>query len=136
MCNEVSLSSVDFDEYYRSTFSPTTQSAGNFHEAVFSRGNEFHRFTKNATLHTSRSEIEQRTQKVSSNNDIASMGTVSGGAGLSYEWGGDKGGSVSGYVNGSASDDNGNKAEVEVQVNNDGSGSVNVSVSHNEESNG
>lgn len=69
-------------------------------------------------------------------NGIAPMGTVSGEAGVSYEWGGKDGGGVSGYVSGSASDDNGNKAEVEVQVNSDGSGKVDVSVSHDEDTNG
>src|SRR5437879_7188440 len=54
---------------------------------------------------------------VSYNSGILPMNTISGEVGATISWGGDKGTEVSVYASGSASDDNGNKADVTVEVN-------------------
>lgn len=136
MSSEISLSSVDFDEYeryYRSSFSPTTPSAINMHDRICVQVGNCSPYTKTVVLQTTRSEVEEKTQRIARQNgrEIAPMG-VSGEAGVTIEWG-SKGTEVSAYVSGKASDDNGNQAEVKVEVNDDGSGSATVSVSHDED---
>ena len=69
-----------------------------------------------------------------SGQETPPMGKVSAEAGVTYKWGDEDDSGVSGYVSGSVSDDNGNKAEVEVEINEDGSGSATVSVTHDEDS--
>ena len=104
-----------------------------FHEAICtsSSGNP-HRFIQATYLNRPFSNIENKAQKIVQNHRIAPMGNVSGEIGGKISWGGEDGTQASGYVSGSASDDNGNTVEATVEVNSDGSGSASVSASHEE----
>jgi hypothetical protein len=134
MSCDISQISIDFDEfdkYHQPAYNQVLFDK-TLHEAIFSPPDYPHPLTRTYA----KQELEEgyKLQKVLRTSGIKPMGSVSAEAGVSYEWGGKDSG-ISGYVNGSARDDNGNKATVEVQVNNDGSGSVDVSVSHYEETN-
>jgi hypothetical protein len=134
MSIEVSLSSVDFDKYPGVSFASAAQYEEIFHERIFSQHPNCQVVTKITVLLTARSEVEERTEKASRNHVIRNIPIkgVSAEAGVSIEWGGQKGTGVSGYVSGSAEDDRGNKAEVKVEVNDDGSGKASVVVGHDE----
>lgn len=137
MPSEINFDSLDtLDQYYELSVFETASFHERFHELIFCPPDGLRRFDLIASFIRAISKTEQRIQRVSYNNSIIPMGKVSVEGGVSYEWGGSDGGGVSGYVSGSASDDNGNKAEVEVQVNGDGSGKVEASVSHDEDTNG
>ena len=103
-----------------------------FHEAICTSSGNPYRFIQATYLNRPLSNIDSKAQKIVQNHRIAPMGNINGEIGGKISWGGEDGVQASGYVSGSASDNNGNTVEATVEVNSDGSGNASVSASHEE----
>jgi hypothetical protein len=131
MC-EISLNMVDLDTYERyEDFADSLKQENTLHEGIFSPTCRISLTHRSITNLTNASGSDLKLQKVVQSTFRATG--LSGEAGVTITWGSDKGAEVSGYVSGSASDDNGNTAQVTVEINDDGSGSADISVKHDEE---
>ena len=137
MSYEVNFSSGDsneFDQYYDASISESIAQSANMHQIPFSSVHSSFVLHQIRVQRRNESEMEQRIQAAVRTVGLKTLAKgISGEAGIKWEWGGNEGSGLSGYVSGSASDDKGNKAEVEVEVNSDGSGNVTASVSHEED---
>src|SRR5689334_637565 len=98
---EVNLDSVDFNELdgrYSSLYSNTVAPKGCFHEAIFSLSDHPCPSIQSVNLKEKSPVMDNRIQRIARNHGIKPMGTLSGEAGISVSWGGDKGTEVSGYA--------------------------------------
>lgn len=121
------------EEFSEESDSNVKVSGKDFHENICSLSEHSPRLIKATHSNRQLSSLERKVHKIGEECRIAPTGNISGEIGGKISWGGEEGVQGSVYASGSASDDNGNKAEATVEVNSDGSGSATVSASHEEE---
>jgi hypothetical protein len=137
MSSEVSLSSVGFDEFdrdERSRCSSDDSQLRAWRESIFAEEAACRPFSKTAILNGTRSDLDQKIQKLTPNkNTVKPMGAGgSGSVEIDISWGSGDGVEVTFGGKAEAHDDNGNYVEVKAEQSSDGSGKVNISAGHEE----